>query len=110
MTAEHRTHPVLDVGHSAALRDTLLAEVASLASADSAVTWAARALPAKNSLIGTDAKRLEDAFEQKLSARRRDDHSGRLDITGPITEGRVLINAQVAAPLLLGQPRRLSKK
>ena len=24
--------------------------------------------------------------------RRRDDHSGRLDITGPITEGRVLIN------------------
>ena len=24
------------------------------------------------------------------SARRRDDHSGRLDITGPITEGRVL--------------------
>jgi len=34
----------------------------------------------------------------------RDDHSGRLDITGPITEGRVLINAQIAAPL------RLSKK
>src|SRR5262249_7966854 len=33
-------------------------------------------------------------------ARRRDDHSGRLDITGPITEGRVLINAQIAAPLV----------
>src|SRR5262249_38568163 len=28
-----------------------------------------------------------------------DDHSGRLDITGPITEGRVLINAQIAAGL-----------
>src|SRR5262249_56377292 len=29
-------------------------------------------------------------------ARRRDDHSGRLDITGPITEERVLINAQMS--------------
>jgi hypothetical protein len=44
-----------------------LAEVANLASADSAVTWAARALPAKDSLIAADAKLLEDAFEQKLS-------------------------------------------
>jgi hypothetical protein len=59
--------PVLDVGQSAALRDDLLAEVARLTSADSAVTWAARALPAKNSLTGADAKLLEDAFEQKLS-------------------------------------------
>src|SRR5262249_11238283 len=31
-------------------------------------------------------------------ARRRDDHSGRLDITGPITEGRVLINVQIGDP------------
>ena len=61
------TAEVLDAGQSAALRDKLLAEVASLASADSAVMWAARALPAKNSLIGADAKLLEDAFEQKLS-------------------------------------------
>jgi ERF superfamily len=61
------TAAVLDAGQSAALRDTLLAEVASLASADSAVTWAARTLPAKNSLVAGDAKTLEDAFEQKLS-------------------------------------------
>jgi hypothetical protein len=58
---------VLDGNQSAALRDKLLAEVASLASADSAVTWAARALPAKNSLMASDAKLLEDAFEQKLA-------------------------------------------
>src|SRR5262245_27947590 len=45
------TAGVLDAGPSAALRDKLLAEVASLASADSAVMWAARALPAKNNLI-----------------------------------------------------------
>jgi len=61
------TAAVLDAGQSAALRDNLLAEVASLTSADSAVTWAGRALPAKNSLVAADAKLLEDAFEQKLS-------------------------------------------
>jgi len=59
--------PVLDAGQSAALLDKLLSEVASLATADSAVTWTARALPAKNSLIADDAKILEDAFEQKMS-------------------------------------------
>jgi hypothetical protein len=58
---------VLDTGRSAALRDKLLAEVADLASADFAVTWATRALPVKNTLIAGDAKVLEEAFEQKLS-------------------------------------------
>jgi len=66
-STKSNTAAVLDTGQSAALRDKLLSEVASLTSADSAVTWAARALPAKNSLIATDAKLLEDAFEQKLS-------------------------------------------
>jgi hypothetical protein len=66
-STESNTAVVLDVGQSAALRDKLLADVASLTSADSAVTWAVRALPAKNSLIADDAKLLEDAFEQKLS-------------------------------------------
>src|SRR5262245_29011671 len=59
--------PVLDPGESAALRDQLLTEVANLASADSAVMWATRALATKNKLIAGDAKLLEDAFEQKLS-------------------------------------------
>jgi hypothetical protein len=58
---------VLDPGQSAALRDKLLTEVASLTSAEFAVTWAAGALGAKNSLIAADAKVLEEAFEQKLS-------------------------------------------
>jgi ERF superfamily len=62
-----QTIAVLDGGQSAALCDKLLSEVASLTSADSAVIWAARALPAKNSLIASDAKLLENAFEQKLS-------------------------------------------
>jgi ERF superfamily len=58
---------LLDPDRSAALRDKLLAEVANLASAEVAVTWANGALPAKNTLVTTDAKLLEQAFEQKLS-------------------------------------------
>jgi hypothetical protein len=59
---------VLDADKSAALREKLLAEIASLTSAEFAVTWATRALPAKNSLVAADAEILEEAFEQKLSA------------------------------------------
>src|SRR6202048_1672615 len=58
---------VLPVDESAALRDRLLSEVAGLASQDSATSWAREALASKNSLTATDAKMLEDAFEQKLS-------------------------------------------
>src|SRR6516162_9311827 len=58
---------ILDAGQSAALRDRLVAEVTGLASAESAVAWAAGALAAKNGLIAGDAKMLEEAFEQKLS-------------------------------------------
>src|SRR5258707_11350284 len=39
----------LDAGQSAALRNKLLADIASLTSAEFAVTWATQALPAKNS-------------------------------------------------------------
>ena len=63
----NNTAGVLDATQSVVLRDKLLAEVASLSSTDSAVTWANRALPAKNSLIADDAKLLEEAFEQKMS-------------------------------------------
>jgi ERF superfamily len=59
--------PVVDVVQSATLREKLLAEVASLTSADLAVTWAAQALGAKNSLIAADANRVEHAFEQRLT-------------------------------------------
>jgi hypothetical protein len=62
-----KTPEVLDESQSATLRDKLLAEVASLTSAEFAITWATKALPTKNSLIAADAKLLEGAFEQKLS-------------------------------------------
>ena len=62
-----KNNVVLDARQSAALREKLVAEVAGLTTAEVAVTWAAQALPAKNSLMAADAKLLEDAFEQKLS-------------------------------------------
>jgi hypothetical protein len=67
LLTKSNTAVVLDAAHSKALRDKLLAEVADLTCADSAVTWAAQALGAKNSLVAADAKLLEEAFEQKLS-------------------------------------------
>jgi ERF superfamily len=64
---KRKTVELLDPERSATLRDQLLAEIANLASAELAVTWANGALTAKNTLIADDARRLEGAFEQKLS-------------------------------------------
>jgi hypothetical protein len=52
---------------SAVLRDRLLGEVASITELDKAATWARGALATKNSLRAADAKRVEDAFEQRMS-------------------------------------------
>src|SRR5262245_29460998 len=57
----------LDAEQSAALREKLLAELGNITSADSVPNWARGALTAKNSLTATDAKLVEDAFEQRLS-------------------------------------------
>jgi hypothetical protein len=51
---------------SAALRDRLLGEIASI-TADTAATWARGVLAAKNSLRAADAKLVEDTFEQRMS-------------------------------------------
>ena len=60
--------PVLSPDESAALRDRLLGELAELQSSESATSWARGALAVKNRLVVDDAKRLEDAFAQRLSA------------------------------------------
>ena len=57
----------LDPEQSAALREKLLTELGNITSADLAAAWAREALTAKNSLTATDAKLVEDAFEQRLS-------------------------------------------
>ena len=59
--------PVLSPDELAALRDRLLGELAALQSSESATSWARGALAAKNWLVIDDAKRLEEAFEQRLT-------------------------------------------
>jgi hypothetical protein len=52
---------------SAALREKLLTALGNITSSDSAAIWAREALAAKNRLVTNDAKRVEDAFEQRLT-------------------------------------------
>jgi hypothetical protein len=58
---------VLAVDQSAALRDRLLAEIGNISSTELAASWAGAALGVKNSLRASDAKVVEDAFEQRLA-------------------------------------------
>jgi ERF superfamily protein len=65
------TTVVLDAGRSGALRDKLLAEVASLTSADLAVTWAARTLPVKNSPLRSMPNSSRTRLSKKCLASHR---------------------------------------
>jgi ERF superfamily len=67
-STKSETRVVLDPAQSAELRDKLLLEIESIASSDLAATWAGQALVAKNNLIASDAKLVEEAFERRLSA------------------------------------------
>jgi hypothetical protein len=67
-STKSETRVVLDPAQSAELRDKLLLEVENIASSDLAATWAGGALVAKNNLIASDAKLVEEAFERRLSA------------------------------------------
>src|SRR6266536_3199254 len=60
--------PMLDVESSAALRDRLVREVASIGSAEAGAEWARQALRAKNTLTASDARLVQLAFELRLSA------------------------------------------
>jgi ERF superfamily len=53
---------------SAALRDCLITEISVLDTQESAVTWASKALPRKNTLTASDARMVETAFALKQSA------------------------------------------
>jgi ERF superfamily len=67
-STKSETRVVLDPAQSGELRDKLLLEVENIASSDLAATWAGQALVAKNNLIASDAKLVEEAFERRLSA------------------------------------------
>src|SRR6202051_558697 len=59
---------ILPADQSALQRDRLLAELDDLKSGDDAANWAHRSLPAKNTLIVSDAQLVEAAFRDKLAA------------------------------------------
>jgi len=59
--------PILESKASATLREQLLAELKDIASAEDAAIWAHRILGAKNSLTAADARKIEDAFQARLT-------------------------------------------
>jgi len=60
--------PILGPEASAELRDRLLAELNGLGSGDDAATWAHRCLRQKNRLTATDAQRVEETFQARLTS------------------------------------------
>src|SRR5262245_44154917 len=58
---------IMGADEAAAVRDRLLGEIEGLTSSDSAADWVRVALTTKNTLVETDAKNLEEAFERKVS-------------------------------------------
>ena len=70
------------------LRDRLLEELEALNSPEAATTWAHRILGAKNSLTAADARRVEDAFQAKLTALGAGDDAGGVEATPLFIGGR----------------------
>jgi hypothetical protein len=62
------SHAQLDEAASAQLRDRLIGEIGSVASADEAAVWAQRNLGNKNVLTASDATLVESAFATKLTS------------------------------------------
>jgi hypothetical protein len=67
----HHSRSVLTPGHSAALRERLIAELALLQSEDEAADWVHKNLPAKNTMEPGDADIIEASFRDKLIAIER---------------------------------------
>jgi hypothetical protein len=61
------SQPVLNPEASAAQRDRLIAQLNDLACGDDAAVWAHRSLPEKNKLTTADARRIEEAFQARLT-------------------------------------------
>ncbi len=66
-SASPSAKPILEAEASGTLCRQLLAELAEIASAEEAGSWAHRILGAKNSLTASDARQVEDAFQARLA-------------------------------------------
>jgi hypothetical protein len=92
--------PTLDPARSLVLRDQLLSELDALTTPDAATTWAHRILAAKNSLTADDARRVEDAFQAKLTS------FGSREEAGEGTDRGAIDKSALALP----EPRRIRDK
>jgi hypothetical protein len=116
----------LEPDQSAALRERLLAALGNLTSADGAATWAREALPDKNRLLTSDAKVVEDAFEQIIgefassespealaadAAENPDGHSAGADEALPNEDGDLATPDGVDKSMLaIATPRRFRNR
>jgi hypothetical protein len=83
--------PILNTEASAAIRDSLIAEVAGLDSVHVAVEWARRSIAAKNTLTAEDASAVEAAFRDRMQVLE-----SRADAS---TEDQVIGSPMAASPL-----------
>jgi len=117
--------PILSPDKSIALRDRLLAELEALTEPDALTAWARRIIGAKNTLTQTDARRIDDAFQTKLTAVGSSDTQlvaaaasvGQSDLQQLPSGARALEPAEPEASsgidksaLALPEPRRLRDK
>jgi hypothetical protein len=111
---------------SAILRDRLLGELCSLASAEEATVWARRALGAKNTLRDVDAAVIEAAFASRMAELGEDDEAplpspeagqpkeaaeprGRAELMAALRASVEICTATEAAPLPADGRRRKSR-
>jgi hypothetical protein len=76
--------PILDAENSAALRDQLVRDIATIPSAEDGAAWAQKALPAKNTLTASDARLVQLAFELRLSALEANPEGGQNELHAPL--------------------------
>jgi hypothetical protein len=118
----------LDPDPSAVLRDRLLGELCSLASAEEATAWARRALGAKNTLRDVDAAVIEAAFASRMAELGEDNEAplpspppedgqpmeaaeppGRAELMAALRASVEIGTAKEAAPLPADGRRRKSR-
>ena len=111
-------HTQLSRDQSAAVRERLIGEIATLQSAENAASWAQDGIIKKNELASKDAKLIEEAFAVRLSALSkanpnefnsvaiaRETEATPPELAGPAvqTDGPVVIDKSV---LTIAEPRR----
>ena len=75
--------PILEPEASAKLHEQLLVELKDIASADDAAIWAHRILGAKNTLTAADARKIEDAFQARLTTLEGSANADIIDVPLP---------------------------